>query len=565
MKKIQPSYFTPAARQNIGRALLAGALCWSALPAYAQNPPPGAPQQVQPGAQALLNQDDLRELLGPIALYPDALIAIILPASTVPADVVLGSRFVEGKGDPGQAGNQPWDDSVKSLVYYPDVLSWMNENLEWTASVGEAFMDQPADVMNAIQSLRAQARASGALADTPQQKVVVQEEFIRIVPADPEIIYVPQYDPEVIFVESYSPGYTPFITFGFGFAVGSWMNYDCDWGRRGVYRGDWIGWNRGGRGWNGGDTYVNNTVVKNTNVNVVNINNATQWNPSNRSRRQIEQRQKNGNGNVRFTTAEARATRELIRTERRNNNGKLSEKTQAAARREALPNPKKLELREAAFKRTAKAENRDNRPDNDAPVSEARKDRENVRPNAPAVAAAERQELRRKTPTEAPRVKDQIETPRQTRKSEKMDEPRREATQNTREQAEERQNKANQADRPSERPSVAKRQVDPAPAPQSNRAERQQRSERQEPKAEKPKAQQQQVRQPQTRQVEREQARQNVQRPQQQKRQEAQPQQRQENRSANRPQQQQQQQAQPQKAQKKNKKSDDSDDKKKKD
>lgn len=576
MKKMQRLYFSPAARQNIGRALLAGAICWSALPLHAQNPPPDAPQQIQPGAQALLNQDDLRELLGPIALYPDALIAIILPASTVPSDVVLGSRFVEGKGDPAQAGSQPWDDSVKSLVYYPDVLSWMNENLEWTASVGEAFMDQPADVMNAIQSLRAQARASGALADTPQQKVVVQEEFIRIVPADPEIIYVPQYDPEVIFVDSYSPGYTPFLTFGFGFAVGSWMNYDCDWGRRGVYRGDWIGWNRGGRGWNGNDTYINNTVVNNTNVNVVNINNATQWNPSNRSRRQIEQRQKNGNGNVRFTTAEARATRDLIRTERRNNNGKVSNNTLAAARRDALPNPKKLELREASFNRTAKAQNRENRPDNTAPLAEARKDRENARPNAPAVAAAEqRQELRRKTPTEAPRVKDQIETPRQVRKSDKVEEPRRDAPvnrQNAREQVEqrqnnvpERQNKVSENDRPSERPSVTKRQNEPAP--------QNYRTERQEPKADKPKVQQQ-VRQPQAqpRQVERQQARpepkrqevrQNVERPQQQKRQEAKPQQKQENRSANRPQQ--QQQAQPKKAEKKASKSDDSDKKKKND
>lgn len=574
MKKMKPSYLRPVARQHIGRALLAGALCWSAFPLHAQNPPPGVPQQVQPGAQALLTQDDLRELLGPIALYPDALIAIILPASTVPSDVVLGSRYVEGKGDPAQAGNQPWDDSVKSLVYYPDVLSWMNENLEWTASVGEAFMDQPADVMNAIQSLRAQARASGALTDTPQQKVVVQEEFIRIVPADPEVIFVPQYDPEVIFVESYSPGYTPFLTFGIGFAVGSWMSYDCDWGRRGVYRGDWIGWNRGGRGWNGGDTTINNTVVNNTNVNVVNINNATQWNPSNRSRRQIEQRQKNGNGNVRFTTAEARATRDLIRTERKNNNGKLSEKTLAAARRDALPNPKKLEVREAAFTRTAKTQDRENRPNNEPPRAEARKDRDNNTPNRPEVTAAERQELRRKTPTEAPRVKDQLEAPRQTRQADKPDAPR----QNARQQVEERQNnvpnRTTKADE-SDRPSVTKRQTEPKAAPQNYRPERQ------EPKADKPRVQQQQQQvrqpQPQPRQVERQQTRpepkrqevrQNVERPQQQKRQEPKPQQRQENRSANRPQQQpqqQRQQQQPQRSEKKADRSEDSDKKKKKD
>ncbi len=584
MKKTHPLHLGPATRQNIGRALLAGAICWSGLSLHAQNPPPGAPQQVQPGAQALLTQDDLKELLAPIALYPDALIAIILPASTVPSDVVLGSRFVEGRGDPALAGNQPWDDSVKSLVYYPDVLSWMNENLEWTASLGEAFMDQPADVMNAIQSLRAQARASGALADTPQQKVVVQEEFIRIVPADPEIIYVPQYDPEVIFVDNYGYnngyydgygydngyGYAPFISFSFGFAVGSWLNYDCDWGRRHVYRGDWIGWNRGGRGWDGGNTYINNTVVNNTNVNVVNINNASQWNPGKRSLRQVEQRRKSGNGNVRFTTAEARATRDLIRTERRNNNGKLSNNTLAAARRDSLPNPGKLQLRDAAFNRTSKAQDRDNRPNNDAPLAEARKDRDNT---APSRAAAERQELRRKTPTEAPRVKDQLDTPRKVRKSDKADEPRREAAaarQNTRQQAEQRQDtiparqtKVSDADRPSDRPSVAKRQTENRPAPQNYRTERQ------EPKADKPRVQQQ-VRQQQPKQVERKEARpepkrqevrQSVERPQQQKRQEAKPQQKQENRSANRPQKQQPKQ---ESAKKKAKSSDDSDEKKKK-
>lgn len=573
MKKTHP-LFSPAVRQNVGRALLAGVICWSGFPLYARNQPPGAPQQSQPGvAQALLNQDDLKELLAPISLYPDALIALILPASTVPSDVVLGSRFVDGEGDPALAGNQPWDDSVKSLVYYPDVLNWMNQNLEWTASVGEAFIDQPADVMNAIQSLRAQARASGALTDTPQQRVVVQEEFIRIVPADPEIIYVPQYDPEVIFVDSYSPGYTPFLTFGFGFAVGSWLNYDCDWGRRGVYRGDWIGWNRGGRGWDGGgDTYINNT-----NVNVVNINNASQWNPSNRRLRQIEQRRVNGTGNIRFNTAEARSARDLIRNERRNNNGKLSKTSLAAARRDSLPTPDKLQLREAAFNRTAKAQDRaisTNKANNAENLAEVRKDRKNATPNRPAVAATERQELRRKTPTEAPRVKDQLDASRQARKT---DELRREATttkQNVRQQAEKRsvERQSNvparstsiqDSDRPSQRPSVTKRQTE-SQTPQSFRVERK------ESQVDKPR--QQKVRQQRAKQVERKQARpepkrqearQSVRRPQQQKRQEAKPQQKQENRSANRPQQRQQQPKQ-ERAKKKASKSDDSDKKKKK-
>ena len=95
----------------------------------------------------------LNQLLAPIALYPDALIALILPASTVPSDLVLAARYISSNGDPAQVVNQPWDDSVKSLVRYPDVVKWMDQNLEWTTQVGEAFLDQPADVMNTIQQL----------------------------------------------------------------------------------------------------------------------------------------------------------------------------------------------------------------------------------------------------------------------------------------------------------------------------------------------------------------------------------------------------------------------------
>ncbi|HET7238297.1 MAG TPA: DUF3300 domain-containing protein, partial [Terrimicrobiaceae bacterium] len=113
-------------------------------------PPPLGPQSApvspsQPAVQPF-TQEELKQLLGPIALYPDALIALILPASTVPSDVVLAARYVTGKGDPAQVGGQPWDESVKSLVRYPDVVRWMDENLAWTTQVGEAFLEQPADV-----------------------------------------------------------------------------------------------------------------------------------------------------------------------------------------------------------------------------------------------------------------------------------------------------------------------------------------------------------------------------------------------------------------------------------
>src|SRR5262249_44325448 len=105
---------------------------------------------------------ELEQLVGPIALYPDALIAIILPAATVPTDIVLAARSVrENPGDRSQIEHRGWDASVKSLTSYPDVLKWMDENLQWTQQLGEAFLVQPADVMEAIQRLRAKAREAG--------------------------------------------------------------------------------------------------------------------------------------------------------------------------------------------------------------------------------------------------------------------------------------------------------------------------------------------------------------------------------------------------------------------
>lgn len=282
---------TPPSRRHRQVARWMSCLLWVAIiPLLPAQTPPPAPAM----AQVKLTPQELSQLLSPIALYPDALIALILPASTVPSDVVMGARYLAGSGDLSQVDVQPWDDSVKSLTRYPDVLSWMDQNLEWTSSLGEAFMDQPADVMNSIQALRAQARAAGTLVDTPQQKVVLEEEYIRIVPADPEIIYVPQYDPQIVYVQSYTPA---IITFSMGFAVGSWLNYDFDWRQRCVYRGPWRGWNHGWNNqWRGGGR---------NSVNVVNIdtNNASQWRPGNASIRQLNQRQRNNNGNVRIVNA----------------------------------------------------------------------------------------------------------------------------------------------------------------------------------------------------------------------------------------------------------------------
>ncbi len=183
--------------------------------------------------------DQLEQLLGPIALYPDALIAIILPASTAPADIVLAARHLrDNPGDLSQVEHRAWDDSVKSLTRYPEVLRWLDENLTWTQQVGEAFLAQPAEVMQAIQRLRGKAQAAGTLVDTPQQVVIAEPEVIRIVPAQPDTIYVPYYDPAVVFIERPVYYSRPFISFSTGFAVGSWLAYDCDWRHRTIWVGD---------------------------------------------------------------------------------------------------------------------------------------------------------------------------------------------------------------------------------------------------------------------------------------------------------------------------------------
>ena len=269
----------------------------------AQAPPTPPPPETAQSAPQKLPPEALNELLAPIALYPDALIALILPASTVPSDLVLAARYISANGDPAQVANQPWDESVKSLVRYPDVVKWMDQNLEWTTQVGEAFLDQPADVMNTIQQLRAQAIAAGNLIDTPQQSIVKEEDCVRIVPAEPEAIYVPRYDPGVVYVQPYAPHVGPAVTFGVGFAVGSWLNYDCDWPRRRVSVGDW------NPRWK--DDWKRNRGDGRDTINVVNINrdSARVWQPSARIQRQHLQRLRNApafNGNARVRSANLR-------------------------------------------------------------------------------------------------------------------------------------------------------------------------------------------------------------------------------------------------------------------
>jgi hypothetical protein len=194
----------------------------AALSARAQMAVPPPMPTYQPRTYQQLDQ-----LLGPIALYPDPLIALILPASTLPTQIVLADRYVSGGGDPNQIDQQPWDTSVQALARYPEVLKWMDDNLNWTTELGQAFLNQQEDVMDSIQRLRQSAYNVGNLQSTPQQQVINDGDYIEIIPADPQVIYVPIYQPDQVYYQTaYGP---PFITFGIGFPIGVWLNCDFDW------------------------------------------------------------------------------------------------------------------------------------------------------------------------------------------------------------------------------------------------------------------------------------------------------------------------------------------------
>src|SRR5262249_28461282 len=149
-------------------------------------------------ATVLFSAKDLDEMLSPIALYPDPLLAQVLPAATFVDQIIQAARWVGANHSLAGINNQPWDSSVKALAGFPDVLFMMNSQLDWTTAVGQAYVSQFNDVSASIQRLRQQARASGALVTTPQQIVGADQGFITILPAPPSGIFVPQYNPPYV-------------------------------------------------------------------------------------------------------------------------------------------------------------------------------------------------------------------------------------------------------------------------------------------------------------------------------------------------------------------------------
>jgi hypothetical protein len=267
--------------------------------------------EAPPAAEAEFPPEQIEQLVAPIALYPDALLAQIMMASTYPLDIVQAARWqknnegLEGEALEKATADESWDPSVKSLLFFPNVLSYMSDNLDWTQDLGDAVLGQQDDVTDAVQRLRKEAQTAGTLQTTEQQRVETEDDTIIVQPADPEVVYVPTYNPSTVYGQTAPPATTYYpttyttpvvtttsssttdslVSFGVGAAVGGlltaaimWNNNDYDriyYGGRGYYGrpGYWGGSNY----WNGGwrrPAYVaprNVKIDRSVNVGDVNI------------------------------------------------------------------------------------------------------------------------------------------------------------------------------------------------------------------------------------------------------------------------------------------------------
>ena len=188
--------------------------------------------------------EQLDNLLAPIALYPDPLLAQVLLAATFPDQIDEAARFCRG-ADTGDIDIQPWDVSVKAVAHYPTVLYIMADSLDWTTALGRAYINQSADLMASVQRLRQEAHEVGNLVTTPEQDVEVDDGDIEIWPAQPQYCYPPVYDPSLVFFGSGGIFGGSIVTFPASFPIGVWLNYDFDWHRRRIYYhgwGDGPGW-----------------------------------------------------------------------------------------------------------------------------------------------------------------------------------------------------------------------------------------------------------------------------------------------------------------------------------
>jgi hypothetical protein len=240
-------------------------LSWNVAtaPAYAQAPTVLASTQSQTQNDQTFSQAQIQQLVAPIALYPDALLTQVLMASTYPLEVVEAARW--SRDNPTMKGPaletamqaQSWDPSIKALTSVPQTLQMMNDKLNWTQQLGDAFLAQQQSVLDAVQTLRAEAQAAGNLQSTPQQVVTTApppagqidtavQQPIVIEPVNPDVYYVPVYNPAIVYGAWDYPAYQPFywsppgfvasnvVSFAAGIAVGAAIWGNCDWWHQGV-------------------------------------------------------------------------------------------------------------------------------------------------------------------------------------------------------------------------------------------------------------------------------------------------------------------------------------------
>jgi uncharacterized protein DUF3300 len=195
---------------NIFQKSLALLLSWSLVIGTVPGGAAHASQSVQSEAQPANTgttqaPEELQQLVAPIALYPDALVSQILAGATYPTEIVEANRWMQEHPNlrvqelANEVDKQPWDPSVKALTQFPSVLANMDKNLSWTSSLGDAYANQPQDVMDAVQVMRARAQTAGNLKTDKHEKVETQANTIIIEPAEPEVVYVPTYDPWIVY------------------------------------------------------------------------------------------------------------------------------------------------------------------------------------------------------------------------------------------------------------------------------------------------------------------------------------------------------------------------------
>lgn len=255
---------------------------------------------------------EIEKLVAPIALYPDDLVAIILPASTNPLQLVQADRFLEKrKKDAKLPVDDKWDASVKSLVNYPEVIKQMSADLDWTTELGEAVVADQGAVLSGVQAFRRKAQSAGNLKTDPKQVVVVEKEIIKIVPADPQVIYVPQYNPTTVVVVSSTPVYgyypAPYPVYYYPYPPGAALATGLVWGA--AIGAAWNG-NHYGTNWSGGNNNITinrgNTNINTGSINTGNINRAQTTSVQNTAWKSDKKPGQVSTGAARPTTTSAR-------------------------------------------------------------------------------------------------------------------------------------------------------------------------------------------------------------------------------------------------------------------